>query len=186
MVGAVAEVVEPAFCVGKETAGGSTHAIAIGAFDDVGCGREGSSADRVVLGAGPETKNDEIGFVGLPPERIADVLLRNPENRRDGRFRISDFGMWPYFAPNLASLGRSFEGLLPRVIKFVRYCGVSTRFGRRMHDEKGVVAEVMKSFRQQTKVAMPKELVSADGEVGVEKDFQAVSLDRKGGMTEGA
>ena len=93
MVGAVAEVVEPAFDVGWKTAGGSAHAIAIGTFDDVGCGREGGSANGIVFGAGPESKNDEIGMMILPPERIADVLLRNPENRRDGRFRISDFGM---------------------------------------------------------------------------------------------
>ena len=130
MVGVVAEVVEPAFSVGEETAGCGAHAIAVGPFDDVGCGGEGGSAHGVVLGTGPETEDNEIGLLGLPPERIADVLLRNPENRRDGRFRISDFGMWPYFAPNLASLGRSFEGLLARVINFVRYCGVSTRFGR--------------------------------------------------------
>ena len=56
--------------------------------------------------------------------------------------------MWPYFAPNLASLGRSFEGLLARVINFVRYCGVSTRFGRRMHDKVGFVAEFTEGFCQ--------------------------------------
>ena len=84
MVGAVAEVVEPAFDVGWKTAGGSAHAIAIGAFDDAGCSREGGTTDRVVLGAGPESKDDEIGFVGLPPEWIADVLLRNPDNGRGG------------------------------------------------------------------------------------------------------
>ena len=39
MVGAVAKVVEPTLSVGEETAGGSTHAVAIGSFDDVGCGR---------------------------------------------------------------------------------------------------------------------------------------------------
>ena len=98
MVGAVAEVVEPAFSVGGKTAGGSAHAIAIGTFDDAGCSRKGGSADGVVLGSGPESKDHEIGFVGLPPERIADVLLRNPKNGRDGRFRISDFGMWPCYA----------------------------------------------------------------------------------------
>ena len=161
MVGAVAKVVEAAFCVGEETAGGSAHAVAIGTFDDVGCGGESGSADGVVLGSGPESKNDEIGFVGLPPERIADVLLRNPENRRDGRFRISDFGMWPYFAPNLASLGRSFEGLLPRVINFVWCCGVSTRFGRRMHDKVGFVAEGTESFGQKAEVTVPEKLVAA-------------------------
>ena len=81
MVGAVTKVVEAAFCVCEEPTGGSTHAIAIGPFDDVGCGREGGAADRVVFGPGPEAKDDEIGFLGLPPEWIADVLLRNPENR---------------------------------------------------------------------------------------------------------
>lgn len=81
MVGAVAEVVEPAFGVGGKTAGGSAHAIAIGTLDDAGCGRECSTPDRVVLGSGPETKDYEIRLLGLPPERIADVLLRNPENR---------------------------------------------------------------------------------------------------------
>ena len=116
MVGTVAKVVEPAFCVGEETAGGSAHAVAIGTFNDVGCGKEGGTADGVVFGSGPESKNNEIGFVGLPPKRIADVLLRNPENGRDGRFRISDFGMWPCYVPHL----RDFEGLLPRVIKFVQ------------------------------------------------------------------
>ena len=86
MVGVVAEVVEPAFSVGEKTAGGSAHAIAIGALDDVGCGREGSAADRVVFWAGPETEDHEIGFVGLPPEWIADVRGRRPENGGDERF----------------------------------------------------------------------------------------------------
>ena len=81
MVGAVAEVVEAAFSVGGKTAGGSAHAIAIGAFDDVGGGRECSATYGVVLGTGPESEDDQIGFVGLPPEWIADVLLRNPKNR---------------------------------------------------------------------------------------------------------
>jgi len=81
VVGAVTEVVEAAFSVGEETAGGSAHAVAIGAFDDMGCSRKGGSANGVVLGTSPESENDEIGFLGLPPERIADVLLRNPENR---------------------------------------------------------------------------------------------------------
>ena len=62
------------------------------------------------------------------------------------------------------------------MIKFVRYCGGSTRFGRRMHDEVGFVAEVTEGFGQKAKVAVPKELVGADGEVGVEKDFQSDEL----------
>ena len=130
MVGAVAEVVEATFCVGEETAGSGAHAVAIGTFNDVWCGGEGGPADGVVLGTGPETEDHEIGFLGLPPDWVADVLLGNPENGRDGRFRISDFGMGPFFAPSLALLGRSFEGLLPRVINFVRCCGGGTWFGR--------------------------------------------------------
>ena len=98
MVGEVAEVVEAAFCVGEETTGGGAHAVAIGAFDDVGGGREGRSANGVVFGAGPEAEDNEIGLLGLPPDWVADVLLGNPEDGRDGRFRISDFGMWPCYA----------------------------------------------------------------------------------------
>ena len=41
-----------------------------------------------------------------------------------------------------------------------------------MHDKVGIVAEVTEGFGQKTKVAMPEKLVRADGEVGVEKDFQ--------------
>ena len=93
MEGAVTKVVEASFCVGEETTGGAAHAIAIGAFDDVGCGRESSSAGRVVFWTGPETEDDEIGMMILPPEWVADVPLRNPKNGRDGRFRISDFEM---------------------------------------------------------------------------------------------
>jgi len=116
----------------------------------VGCGREGGSANGIVFGAGPESKNDEIGMMILPPERIADVLLRNPENRRDGRFRISDFGMGTGI----------WDG---------------TWFGRRMHDKVGVAAKITESFCQKAEIAMPEELFGADGEVGVEKDFQETS-----------
>ena len=73
MIGAVTKVVKATFRICKKTAGGSAHAVAIGAFDDVGGGRECSSADRVVLGTGPESEDDQIGFVGLPPDWIADV-----------------------------------------------------------------------------------------------------------------
>ena len=111
----------------------------------------------------------------LPPEWVADVKGGRPENGWDGRFRISDFGMWPYFAPNLASLGRSFEGLLPRVINFVWCCGVSTRFGRRMHDKVGFVAEGTESFGQKAEVTAPEKLVGVNGEVGVEQNFQGYS-----------
>ena len=41
-----------------------------------------------------------------------------------------------------------------------------------MDDEKGVVAKVTESFCQKAEVAVPEKLVGADGEVGVEKDFQ--------------
>ena len=98
MVGAVAEVVEAKFCIGEKTTGGGAHAVAIGPFDDAGCGKEGGSADRVVFGSGPESENDEIGLLGLPPKWIAYVGGGRPENRRDGRFRISNFGMWPCYA----------------------------------------------------------------------------------------
>jgi hypothetical protein len=43
-----------------------------------------------------------------------------------------------------------------------------------MHDKVGFVAEVAEGFCQKTKVAMPEELIGADGEVGVEEDFQEV------------
>ena len=42
-----------------------------------------------------------------------------------------------------------------------------------MHDKVGFVAEVTKGFCQKAEVAVPEKLVRADGEVGVEKDFQA-------------
>lgn len=86
MVGAVAKVVEAAFSVGEETTGGSAHTITVGSFDDAGCSTEGGAADGVVLGTGPESKNNEIGFLGLPPERVADVKGGRPENGRDERF----------------------------------------------------------------------------------------------------
>ena len=45
-----------------------------------------------------------------------------------------------------------------------------------MHDEVGIVAEITEGFGQKAEVAMPKKLVSADGEVGVEKDFQGSGI----------
>jgi|LauGreSBDMM110SN_4_FD.fasta_scaffold29156_2 hypothetical protein len=48
-----------------------------------------------------------------------------------------------------------------------------------MHDEKGVVAEVTKSFCQKAEIAVPEKLVRADSEVGVEKDFQELKLRRE-------
>lgn len=80
MVGAVSKVVEAAFSVGEETAGSGAHAIAIGPFNDVWCGGESGPADGIVFGAGPETEDDEIGLLGLPPEWIADVGGGRPED----------------------------------------------------------------------------------------------------------
>ena len=137
MVGAVAEVVEAAFGVSDKTAGSGAHAVAIGAFDDVGCSGEGGSSDRVVLGSGPETEDDQIGMMILPPEWVADVRGRRPENGKTGRFRISDFGM-----------GTGIWG--------------GSWFGRRVDDEKGVVAEVTEGFCQKAEVAMPEKLVRAN------------------------
>ena len=46
--------------------------------------------------------------------------------------------------------------MLPRVIKFVRSSKGGTRFGRRMHDKVGFVAEVTKGLCQKTEIAVPK------------------------------
>ena len=46
-----------------------------------------------------------------------------------------------------------------------------------MHDEVGIVAEITEGFCQKAEVAVPEKLVRADGEVGVEEDFQAVFVD---------
>jgi hypothetical protein len=43
-----------------------------------------------------------------------------------------------------------------------------------MYDKVGLVAEIPECFCQKTEVAMPKEPVSADGEVGVEENFQEI------------
>ena len=80
MVGAVAEVVEPTLSVGEKTAGSGAHAVAIGSFDNVGCGREGGAADGVVLGTGPESEDHEIRLLRLPPEWIVDVGGERPED----------------------------------------------------------------------------------------------------------
>jgi hypothetical protein len=90
-----------------------------------------------------------------------------------------------YFVPHPAFAGhvytwlRDFEGLFHWVIKFVRYCRGSNRLGRRVDDEKGIVAEIPECFCQKAKVAVPEKLVGADGEVGVEKNFQAGSFGRR-------
>jgi len=44
-----------------------------------------------------------------------------------------------------------------------------------MYDEVGFVAEATEGFGQKAEVAVPEELVRADGDVGVEKDFQETS-----------
>jgi len=44
-----------------------------------------------------------------------------------------------------------------------------------MDNKVGFVAEVTKGLSQKAEVAAPEGLVRADGEVGVEKDFQASS-----------
>ena len=46
----------------------------------MGGGGEGGEADGVVFRAGPEAEDDEIGFLGLPPEWIADVGWGRPED----------------------------------------------------------------------------------------------------------
>ena len=42
-----------------------------------------------------------------------------------------------------------------------------------MHDKVGFVAEATESLCQKTKVTVPEKLVGANGEVGIEKDFQS-------------
>ena len=80
MVSAVAKIVEATFSVGEETTGSGAHAVAIGAFDDVGCSRKGGSTDRVVFGTGPETEDDEIGMMILPPFFISNLGRGGPED----------------------------------------------------------------------------------------------------------
>ena len=45
-----------------------------------------------------------------------------------------------------------------------------------MYDKVGIVAEIPEGFGQKAEVAVPEKLFRADGEVGVEKDFQAGSF----------
>ena len=45
-----------------------------------------------------------------------------------------------------------------------------------MHDKVGIVAEIPECVCQKAEVAMPEKLFGADGEVGVEKDFQGSSI----------
>ena len=42
-----------------------------------------------------------------------------------------------------------------------------------MYDEVGIVAEIPECFCQKAEVAVPKELVGADGQVGIKEDFQS-------------
>jgi hypothetical protein len=49
-----------------------------------------------------------------------------------------------------------------------------------MHDKVGIVSVVTERFCQKTKVTLPEELVGADGEVGVEKDFQDSAMKKEG------
>ena len=90
MVAAVAKVVEATFSVGKEAAGGSAHAIAIGTFDDVGGGGKGGSANGVVLWAGPETEDNQVGHLLSPPVSGCRLGLGDELHRAiQGIFRIS-------------------------------------------------------------------------------------------------
>ena len=45
-----------------------------------------------------------------------------------------------------------------------------------MYDQVGFVAEVTEGFCQKAEVAVPEELVKANGEIGVEKNFQGPIL----------
>ncbi len=46
-----------------------------------------------------------------------------------------------------------------------------------MDDEVGFVAEVTQGFCQKAEVAVPEELVGADGKVGVEKNFHKTNYE---------
>ena len=54
-----------------------------------------------------------------------------------------------------------------------------------MHDKVGLVAEVTEGFCQKAEVAVPEKLVRADGEVGVEEDFQNISCAKNDGSGRG-
>ena len=51
-----------------------------------------------------------------------------------------------------------------------------------MYDKVGFVAEVTEGFCQKAEVAVPEKLIGANGEIGVEKDFQAVFLNKHTNM----
>jgi len=52
-----------------------------------------------------------------------------------------------------------------------------------MHYKVGIVAEVTESFCQKTEIAVPEKLVRADGEVGIEEDFQEVGNPYQGAIS---
>ena len=80
MVNAVAEVVVAPARIGAKAAGGGTHAVAIGPFDDARSGAQGGTADGVIFGASPKTQDHEIRGLALPPGRIADFGRGDPED----------------------------------------------------------------------------------------------------------
>ena len=43
-----------------------------------------------------------------------------------------------------------------------------------MHGKVGIVTKATKGFCQKAEVAMPEKLVRANGEVGVDEDFQGI------------
>ena len=45
-----------------------------------------------------------------------------------------------------------------------------------MYDEVGIVAEGTEGLCQKAEVAVPEKLVRANGEIGIEKDFQSGSF----------
>jgi hypothetical protein len=76
---AIHPVVMPSADIQTKATGSGAHAVAIGSLDDPVRGRESGAPNGVVFGAGPEAKDDEIGFVGFPPRWIADVGRGGPD-----------------------------------------------------------------------------------------------------------
>lgn len=138
LIGVAAKIVVSASGVGRKSAGSGAHAVTVGSFDDPGSGGEGSLANRVVLGAGPEAENHQIGLMGLPPGWVTDVGRGDPDDR--------------------VMVGDEWR--------------VADGFGRRVHDQPGIVAEVTKSFCQKPQISMPKKLARPNGQIGVEQNFQ--------------
>jgi len=77
----VAKVVIASPRISLQTTGSGTHAIAIGSLDDAGGGGEGGAANGIIFWPSPETEDDEIRFLALPPRGVADVGGRGPDNR---------------------------------------------------------------------------------------------------------